>query len=619
MDKQSWYKSCFLRNSTPKFFLDPATFTILETNYSGAELFERSREQLIGMNFCELAVADAELMCTNLKKAATETQHFFYFELCVAAQSKRIEVYSSLFPDGEEQILSLALVDATRRASNETLLCTIMREAQMGIVIARAADGIIIDCNETMARMLERPREEIIGQPQAFLHPEAPEESGLSADFIQHRDSRTNNIIQKQIIAKSGKLIDVEIKPKRFTVDGQDVMLGFFQDITTRLELESQLRQRYKMEAVGVMAAGIAHNFNNSLGIIMNSIDMINLNLDEPDKVEKLLSNAKIGALRIRDLVQQILTYTRGGKQQTEAVQLGIVIDETTNLLRATIPNSIDIRTNIDVEDPRLIINADAGKVQEALLNLCANAVKAMDEKGTLTISTDKIDLTSAETEQLLGCQPGPHARLRVQDTGCGIPPQIIDKIFDPFYSSHGQSHNQGMGLSTVLGTVRHHHGCIQVTSEEGRGSCFDLFFPLVASETPEIPQDKNLELPGGTENVLFVDDEEILVDMGVMMLEELGYNVTGMTSSSEALRLFRANPHHFDLVITDQSMPDLTGIELVEQLHAIRPEIPTIVCTGYSSKINHNNAADLGIEDFMLKPLEMELLAHKIRRVLDS
>ena len=618
MDKCALYQACFVHNSTAKLLLQRKTFHILEANHSAAELFGFRRENLCGLNLDDLSPDTMPPLSELLQHALDTRQTFFAFSISrTGEKSVLIEAYPAVLE--EVDVLSVAFVDATARYNSEAKLAAILREADIGIVMARAEDGIIIECNPAMERLLERERSEIIGKPQALMHPEEPLADGRTPDFAHHCTSNSNEPVQRRIITKSGRLIDVEIKAQRFRFDDQTIMLGFFQDISGRLELETQLRQRYKMEAVGVMAAGIAHNFNNSLGIILNSIEMARLQRHDPTKLDSLLNNARTGGLRIRDLVQQILTYTRNGRHTSEPVQLGIVLDETTNLLRATIPNSVRIVTNIDVADPNLIVQADAGRIQEALFNLCSNAVKAMDEKGTLKISTSREHLSAAQCNPAFGCSPGLHARVRVEDSGCGIPEEILDKIFDPFYSSRSQAHSLGMGLSTVLGIVKQHRGCIRVETSPGKGSRFDLFFPLVQQQAQEMPGEEDILMPRGNEKILFIDDEEILVDMGVMMLEELGYEATGMTDSFEALRLFEANPEHFDLVITDQTMPGMTGLELIEQMRRIKPELPTIVCTGFSSKIDQTNAADLGIQAFILKPLELPTLASKIRASLEG
>ncbi|MFO7830393.1 MAG: response regulator [Desulfuromonadaceae bacterium] len=618
MDKLALYQACFQHNPTPKLLLQRDNFRIIEANVSAAALFLREVDELCGLELDTLSANADRSLHELLQHALATAQTFFTFTLTNPEKDiLQIEAYPAVLE--EANILSIAFVEATQRRSDESKLEAIMREADIGIAMARVEDGVIIECNPAMAQMLEREQSEIIGQSQAIMHPDPVGSDGRTPDFVQHCGSSTDAPIQRKIITRRGELIDVEIKAQRFKLDDQEIMLGFFQDITQRLELEAQLRQRYKMEAVGVMAAGIAHNFNNSLGIIMNSIEMARISRDDPTQLETLLNNARTGGLRIRDLVQQILTYTRNGRHTTEPVQLGIVLDETINLLRATIPNSVRIVTDIDVADTKLMVHADGSRIQEALFNLCSNAVKAMDEKGTLIISTGREDLNKAHCNPAFGCTPGPYARVRVEDSGCGIPNEIIDKIFDPFYSSRSQAQNLGMGLSTVMGIVKQHHGCIRVKSTPGRGSCFDLFFPLIQHDDVEMPEKEDLRIPRGSEKVLFVDDEEILVDMGVMMLEELGYTATGMTDSTEALRLFEANPDHFDLVITDQTMPDITGLELIEKLRQIRPDIPTIVCTGYSNKIDQTNAADLGVQAFILKPLEMPVLAGKIREALQD
>jgi PAS domain S-box-containing protein len=616
MDKRALYQACFMRNPNAKLLLQYNDLRIIDANISAATLFNLEREDLCGLNLDDLSTNPASPLSKQLRQTMDVKQAFFTFSINHANMGQmHIEVYPEVLE--EVDVLSVVFVDATARRNEEKKLAAILREADIGIVMARAEDGIIIECNPAMERLLERERSEIIGKPQALMHPEEPLADGRTPGFAHHCTSNSNEPVQRRIVTKSGRLVDVEIKAQRFRFDDQTIMLGFFQDISGRLELETQLRQRYKMEAVGVMAAGIAHNFNNSLGIILNSIEMARLQRHDPTKLDSLLNNARTGGLRIRDLVQQILTYTRNGRYTSEPVQLGIVLDETTNLLRATIPNSVRIVTDIDVADPNLIVQADAGRIQEALFNLCSNAVKAMDEKGTLKISTSREHLSAAQCNPAFGCSPGLHARVRVEDSGCGIPEEILDKIFDPFYSSRSQAHSLGMGLSTVLGIVKQHRGCIRVETSPGKGSRFDLFFPLVQQQAQEMPGEEDILMPRGNEKILFIDDEEILVDMGVMMLEELGYEATGMTDSFEALRLFEANPEHFDLVITDQTMPGMTGLELIEQMRRIKPELPTIVCTGFSSKIDQTNAADLGIQAFILKPLELPTLAGKIRASL--
>lgn len=618
MEKLALYQACFLHNPTPKLLLQRDNFCIIEANASAAALFDSDCDELRGRDLDFLCNASLPLLSIQLEQTLASSKLFFSFPLeRTRGEILHIEVYPALLE--ELNILSVAFVDATRRRNDEAKLTAILQEADIGIVMARAADGIIIECNPAMEQMLKRERCEIIGQSQAIMHPDPLEPDGRTADFVQHCNSNTDAPVQRKVITSQGETIDVEIKAQRFELDGETIMLGFFQDITQRLELEAQLRQRYKMEAVGVMAAGIAHNFNNSLAIIMNSLEMARINRNDPARLELMLNNARTGGLRIRDLVQQILTYTRNGRHATESVQLGIVLDETVNLLHATIPNSVRIITAIDVTDSGLMVQADEGRIQEALLNLCSNAVRAMDEKGTLKISTAREQLNAEQCNPAFGCSPGLYARVRVEDSGCGIPHEIREKIFDPFYSSRGQEQSLGMGLSTVLGIVKQHKGCIRVESKPGKGSCFDLFFPLIQEKTEDMPTDEDIQIPRGSEKILFVDDEEILVDMGVMMLEELGYEATGITDSSEALRLFEANPDHFDLVITDQTMPDMTGLELIDELRRIRPQIPTIVCTGFSTKIDHTNAADLGVQAFILKPLELPFLAMKISDILQG
>ncbi len=400
--------------------------------------------------------------------------------------------------------------------------------------------------------------------------------------------------------------------------------LGTIQDVTETIlaeqqhkKLEEQLRQKHKMEAVGYMAGGMAHNFNNNLGIILGNVELSQLKVQDP-MIQGLLKNAKIAILRSRDLVNQISTYSRHGEQNKTPIQLFAVIDETITLLRSTLPTSINLQQVISPNCDSGSINADASQIQEVLVNLCNNAVQAMDEQGDLTLSLDRVELSQGEIPAQFDGQPGRYAKLSVQDSGCGMPAEIVDKIFDPFFTTKKMYEGTGMGLATVQGIIAQHGGIIKVNSIPNQGTVFNIYFPIV-DETVSQPIPINEDMPQGTEKILFVDDDEMLVTLGELSLSEMGYTVTAMTESIEALKLFTVNPDHFDLVITDQTMPDLCGKDLIQELKKIRPYLRTILCTGYSSKIDEDQAQQQGIDAFCMKPLDLPELMQTVRRVLDG
>ncbi|MCF6266830.1 MAG: PAS domain S-box protein [Desulfuromusa sp.] len=385
-----------------------------------------------------------------------------------------------------------------------------------------------------------------------------------------------------------------------------------------RLELEAQLAQKHKIEALGMMAGGMAHNFNNNLSIILGGIELTQIKLPGNSEVMPLLNNAKIAVMRSRDLIQNILSYSRRGVLNSEPVQIALVVDETLKLLRSTIPTTVKIHYHPGAECRDLTIQADPTRIQEALINLSNNAVQAMDERGEIIISLKVLDLQRKNIPAQYQCSPGTYIQLSVQDSGCGMTADLIEKIFDPFFTTKAVDKGTGMGLATLQGMVVEHGGLIKVQSTPGQGSTFELYFPL--SDTAQVRSSTaNTAIPRGSEKILFIDDDELLAQLGATMLSELGYQVSTMTSSTETLKLFQANPDYFDLVITDQTMPDMTGQELIQELQKVKPNLATILCTGYSSKVDENIIKKLEINAFMMKPLELAKLAQTVRKVLDG
>ena len=422
---------------------------------------------------------------------------------------------------------------------------------------------------------------------------------------------------------------DVVENASRFSIyDDDDILYyeGIIYDITEReqadakrLEMEDQLRQKHKMEAVGYMAGGMAHNFNNNLGIILGNVELSQLRVQDP-KVKELLKNAKIAILRSRDLVGQIITYSRKGIQSKAPMQLWTIVDETITLLSSTLPTTINLQKIVSPACDGNYINADASQVQEILVNLCNNAVQAMDETGDLTISLEPVELSQAEIPAQYDGISGRYAKLSVQDSGCGMPTEMLDKIFDPFFTTKEDYEGAGMGLATVQGIVAQHGGVIKVNSIPNQGTAFNIYFPIIDKTVTETEaQPVNGEMPKGTEKILFVDDDEQLAKLGEKLLSEMGYQVVTMIESTEALKLFTANPDHFDMVITDQTMPELTGEDLIQELKKIRPDLKTILCTGFSSKIDEDQAKQQGIDAFCMKPLDLPELLQTVRLVLDG
>ena len=385
-----------------------------------------------------------------------------------------------------------------------------------------------------------------------------------------------------------------------------------------RVELEQQLSQKHKMEAVGYMAGGMAHNFNNNLAIILGNVELSQIKLPETSEIIPLLENAKIAIRNSRDLVLKIITYSRKGIQHKTSIHLSDVIHETIALLQSTLPTTINLQQEINPESCSNVIHADPSQIQEILINLYNNAVHAMKEQGDLKILLDSVELTAKDIPAQYEAIPGSYAKLSIQDTGCGIPTELLNNIFDPFFSTKEEYEGAGMGLATVQGIVAQHGGVIRVNSIPDQGTVFDLYFPIVDADLTD-PATVNTELPRGTELILLVDDDEMLASLCGKLLTQMGYQVSIMTDSAEALKLFAANADRFDLVITDQTMPDLTGKDLIQKIKKIRTDIPTILCTGFSNQVNEEGAKGLGIDAFLMKPLDLPELSQTVRRVLDG
>lgn len=435
---------------------------------------------------------------------------------------------------------------------------------------------------------------------------EAISEKGAVRDYevrLRHKDGRQMNCL----------LTTTQRHGPNATFIGTQ---GMIRDVTLQRKFEQQFRQTEKMEAMGTLAGGIAHDFNNILTAIIGYAYIANREIEAGSKAQKAIQEIHSAGNRAKDLVKQILAFSRRDEQVKKPLYLQGIIKEALKLLRATIPASIEIRQQISTES--CVILAEPTQILQLLLNLSTNAIHAMRGKGVLEISIRRVELGEDQTVLLSGRPPGTYIELAVSDTGCGIDPSIMPKIFDPFFTTKEVGEGTGMGLSVVHGIVKSHAGLLTVDSTPGLGTVFHVYFPLVEKSADE---DKAIGILHytGTERILFVDDEETIAKLGNLTLSRFGYQVTALTSSEEALKLFTENPDNFDLVITDQSMPRLSGSELALELFKVRPRIPIILCTGYSAVISEKEAKELGICEFVVKPLVERKLAKVVRKVLDN
>jgi two-component system, cell cycle sensor histidine kinase and response regulator CckA len=384
-----------------------------------------------------------------------------------------------------------------------------------------------------------------------------------------------------------------------------------------RKRMERQLRQSQKMEAIGRLAGGIAHDFNNILAAIIGFTEIAADKIPQDSKAQSNLKRVLQAAIRGRDLVKQILAFSRQSEQEKRPSQLSQVVEETLKLLRASLPSTIDIEWKVASESG--LVLADTGQMQQVVMNLFTNAAHAMREKGGV-IFIDLCDFSFSTPVEAPcdGLAPGVYLRLSVKDSGEGMSRDILDRIFDPFFTTKRLGEGTGLGLSVVLGIIESHGGAITVKSELGKGSAFAVYLPRVIEARAGVVGGEE-EIPTGEERILFIDDEEALAEMGEEILANLGYEVITKTNGADALELLKADPHRFDLVITDQTMPELTGVELAKEILATRANMPIIMCTGFSHLVDAGKARAAGIRAFAMKPLTKREIAKTVRKVLDE
>ena len=514
--------------------------------------------------------------------------------------------------------MSDEIADRSRRlAESEQIHREIFNATSDAIFIHDAETGDILDVNQTMLDMYGYSREDIEEMAQCNI-------SGADPPYTWDEARRRlrlaaegePQLFEWRAMRKNGERFWVEVALKRTRLRGKAVVLAVVRDITERKELEAELRQAQKIEAMGVLAGGIAHDFNNILSAIFGYTELAQLEAEPGSRLAEDLKQIEKASERARDLVRQILTFSRRQEQEKKPLRLALVVKEALQFLRSSIPATIDIRRRIDEE---AMIMGDPGQMHQLLVNLCTNAYHAMEAAGgTLTVTLAVKDIGRRDLPAAGLDKPGRYVVAEVSDTGHGIDPAIMDKIFEPYFTTKEKDKGTGLGLAVADGIVRSHKGRVTVYSELGRGTTFRVYLPAI-DRGPEPAGQDDAPLPpgGGHGRILVVDDEESIRVLSVKFLEEAGYEVTACANGDEAWRLLRDGGGDFDLLITDLTMPVMTGVELAAKAMRLRPDLPVILCTGFSEQLDGRQAREMGVRAYLHKPLTSKELLATVHRVL--
>jgi PAS domain S-box-containing protein len=484
------------------------------------------------------------------------------------------------------------------------------------VFLTELESGRIIAVNETFCRISRYKKEDVLGKTVVDL--------GFIGDGDRHQMvadlKETGEVHEREIFPelRDGSRLQALQYSRIIEINNENYMLTILVDITEKKKMEDQLRHVQKMEAIGTLSGGIAHDFNNILTIIVGNTELAMDKISKQDPAHGKLERVLDASFRARDVVAQLLSFSRARNEEKIPLKINYIVKESLKLLRATIPKSIDIRQDIKYDSG--LVLASPTDINQLIINLCNNAAHSMKETGgVLEVCLSNAEAKAAEPPESGKLPPGRYVKLTVRDTGVGMDPKILNRIFEPYFTTKDFGQGSGLGLAVVHGIVRNIKGEIIVNSVPDKGTVIDVYFPEIEKAAkPEIESKAESPLSSlkKKKNILFVDDEELVTEITHQLLESLGYHVESMTRSPEALEAFRLKPDFFDLVITDMTMPKMNGDLLAKNILSIRPDMPIIICTGYNEAITEEKAKEMGARDLFMKPLKREFLNKKIREI---
>ncbi len=523
-------------------------------------------------------------------------------------EKSRLEQENQKYQESLEELVKERTRELRKSENNLQML---LNSIPVGVVTISRDTHRIKYVNPEAEKILGLPQEKIIDSKcYGFLCSSKKGEGRITdCGKTVHNEERIISTATQGKISVLANVIHIKL-------DDKEYILESFVDITQKKDLEKQLHQAQRMEALGTLAGGISHDFNNILSPILGFTQLILDDAEKGSEMEDDLKEIYTAGNRAKELVRQILTFARQGEQEFRPLKISLIAKEVFNFLRSTIPTSIKL--DLDIESESRVL-ADPTSIHQIFMNICTNAAHAMgSNEGELKVHLLNYELSQRLNFNGFRLSPGNYLKITISDTGIGIPEDQLNTIFEPYFTTKKIDEGTGLGLSVVHGIIKKHNGAIFVESTVGKGTTFILYLPVVKRTNGY--QNNDVEsLPTGSESILVVDDEPPIVKMESRILNSLGYTVLTCTSSSEALQCFRSTPDGFDLILTDMTMPGMTGDKLTENFKKIRPDIPVILCTGFSKKLDSQSARDIGVNAFISKPVAKNKLANIVRKVLDE